>query len=94
MQNKEVTAMDMVLISIPVDMIVEIGIEDNSVIEIYTDEDKIIIQKAVDTSNYKCDGQCDNCPLNECGCPYNKRTENLCSDCRDKIKKRGQVNHD
>lgn len=58
MQDKKVTATEMVMISVPLDMIVEAGIEDDSVIEIFTDEDRIIIRKAVDLSDFECDGNC------------------------------------
>ena len=96
MQDKKVTAIDMVMISIPTDMIVEAGIEDNSVIEMYVDGDEIVIRKAVDTSDYECDGNCEDCPLDEHGCPFDtlKEEQCLCPDCRAKLKKRGKKRHD
>lgn len=96
MQDKKVTAIDMVLISVPTDMIVEVGIEDNSVIETYVDGDKIVIRKAVDTSDFECDGHCEDCPLDEHGCPFDDLNEEqcLCPDCRAKLKKRGKKKHD
>lgn len=96
MQDKKVTAVDSVLISVPIDMIVEIGLEDNSVIETYVDGDKIIIRKAVDFSNFECDGDCADCPLDDEGCPFDNLSEEqcLCPDCRAKLKKRGKKRHD
>ena len=76
MQDKKVTATEMVMISVPLDMIVEAGIEDDSVIEIFTDEDRIIIRKAVDLSDFECDGNCADCPLDEKGCPFDELKKN------------------
>lgn len=96
MQDKKVTATEMVMISVPLDMLMEAGIEDDSVIEIFTDEDRIIIRKAVDLSDFECDGNCADCPLDDRGCPFDELKEEqcLCPDCRAKLKKRGKKRHD
>ena len=52
MQDKKVTANDHVLISIPIDMLVDIGVTENSIIEIYVNDDKIIIRQAIDLTNF------------------------------------------
>ncbi len=76
MQDKKVTANDHVLISIPIDMLVDIGVTENSIIEIYVNDDKIIIRQAIDLTNFICKGNCDDgCPLDEHGCPFEKRGE-------------------
>ncbi len=92
MQNKKIIANEHVLLSIPLDMLITAGIEENSVIEIYVDNDKLIIRQAIDLSDFECEGDCDNCPLDEHGCPFEERQvkDTLCPECRAKLIKRGE----
>ena len=73
MQNKKVD--EFVLISVPKEMLEDAGIVDDSVLQIYADGNKLVIEKLIDTGEIVCDGDCDNCPVNETDCDGN------CDDC-------------
>lgn len=65
MQGKKVT--DYLLLSIPLDMLEEAGIREESVIQMSAAGGKILI-KAVsheDAENFVCDGDCESCPCSE-----------------------------
>ena len=73
MQNKKVD--EFVLISIPKEVLEDAGIVDGSVLQIYADGNKLVIEKLIDTGEIVCDGDCDNCPVNENECDGN------CEEC-------------
>mgnify|MGYP001087168008 FL=1 len=73
MQNKKVD--EFVLISVPKEALEDAGIVDGSVLQIYADGDKLVIEKLIDTGEIVCDGDCDNCPVNETECDGN------CEEC-------------
>ena len=73
MQNKKVD--ELVLISVPKEALEDAGIVDGSVLQIYADGDKLVIEKLIDTGEIVCDGDCDNCPVNETECDGN------CEEC-------------
>ncbi len=73
MQNKKVD--EFVLISIPKEVLEDAGIVDGSVLQIYADGNKLVIEKLIDTGEIVCDGDCDNCPVNETECDGN------CEEC-------------
>ena len=73
MQNKKVD--EFVLISVPKEMLEDAGIVDDSVLQIYANGNKLVIEKLIDTGEIVCDGDCDNCPVNETDCDGN------CDDC-------------
>ena len=65
MQGKKVT--DYLLLSIPLDMLEEAGISEESVIQMSAVSGKILI-KAVsrdDAEDFVCDGDCESCPCSE-----------------------------
>lgn len=66
MQNKKVD--EFVLISVPKDVLEDAGIVDGSVLQIYADGNRLIIEKLIDTGEIVCDGDCDNCPVNATEC--------------------------
>ena len=70
MQNKKVD--EFVLISIPKEVLEDAGIVDGSVLQIYADGNKLVIEKLIDTGEIVCDGDCDNCPVNETECDGNR----------------------
>ncbi len=69
MQNKKVD--EFVLISVPKEALEDAGIVDGSVLQIYLDGNKLVIEKLIDTGEIVCDGDCDNCPVNETECDEN-----------------------
>lgn len=73
MQNKKVD--EFVLISVPKEVLEDAGIVDGSVLQIYVDGNKLVIEKLIDTGEIVCDGDCDNCPVNETEC------DGKCEEC-------------
>lgn len=73
MQNKKVDGF--VLISVSKEALEDAGIVDGSVLQIYVDGNKLVIEKLIDTGEIVCDGDCDNCPVNETECDGN------CEEC-------------
>lgn len=73
MQNKKVD--EFVLISVPKEALEDAGIVDGSVLQIYADENRLVIERLTDTGEIVCDGDCDNCPVNETECDGN------CEEC-------------
>lgn len=69
MQNKKVN--EFVLISVPKEALEDAGIVDGSVLQIYADGNKLVIEKLIDTGEIVCDGDCDNCLVNETECDAN-----------------------
>ena len=73
MQNKKVD--EFVLISVPKDVLEDADIVDGSVLQIYADGNRLVIERLTDTGEVVCDGDCDNCPVNETECDGN------CEEC-------------
>ena len=69
MQNKEVD--EFVLISVPKEVLEDAGIVDGSVLQIYADGNRLVIERLTDTGEVVCDGDCDNCLVNETECDGN-----------------------
>ena len=73
MQNKKVD--EFVLISVPKEVLEDAGIVDGSVLQIYADGNRLVIERLTGTGEVVCDGDCDNCPVNETECDGN------CEEC-------------
>ncbi len=73
MQDKKIE--EFVLITVPKELSEEIGITENSVLQIYADGNKLVIERLTDTGEIVCGGDCENCPINETDCDGN------CGDC-------------
>jgi hypothetical protein len=73
MQNKKVD--EFVLISVPKEALEDAGIVDGSVLQIYADGNRLVIERLTDTGEVVCDGDCDSCPVNETECDGN------CEEC-------------
>ena len=73
MQDKKIE--EFVLITVPKELSEEIGITENSVLQIYADGNKLVIERLTDTGEIVCGGDCENCPINETDCDVN------CEDC-------------
>ena len=68
MQGKKVN--EYLLLSIPLDMLEEAGIREESVIQMSAAGGKILIEAVSrdDTEDFVCDGDCESCPLNTTDC--------------------------
>ena len=73
MRNKKVD--EFVLISVPKEALEDADIVDGSVLQIYADGNRLVIERLTDTGEVVCDGDCDNCPVNETECDEN------CEEC-------------
>ena len=73
MQNKKVN--EFTLISVPKEALEDAGIVDGSVLQIYADGNRLVIERLTDTGEIICDGDCENCPVTETECDGN------CEEC-------------
>ena len=73
MQNKKVN--EFTLIRVPKEALEDAGIVDGSVLQIYTDGNRLVIERLTDTGEIVCDGDCENCPVNKTECDEN------CEEC-------------
>lgn len=64
MQNPKLS-IDCVLLSVPVELFVEAGITDGDLVQLTAEEGRIVITAEPDTTNYVCDGICEDCPINK-----------------------------
>ena len=75
MQNKEIDLMQFSMLSVPVQMLEELGVYEGGVFQFYVSDGKLIIEPVDDTGDYVCDGDCGRCPLGAVDCNGD------CSDC-------------
>ena len=81
MRNTEMSTDKYVLFSIPLEMLEEAGIGEESVAQISAGNGKIIIETAEDTEDFVCDGDCENCPVSETDCDGNCESCPCCDRC-------------
>ncbi|HCA30204.1 MAG TPA: hypothetical protein DEP23_11875 [Ruminococcaceae bacterium] len=67
MQNTTVKSDGMVLLPVPLDLLDDIGLDPMDVIQMSAVDGKLVIEKVVD-DDFKCDGNCENCPFFEIDC--------------------------
>ena len=69
-----VAAQPHVFITMPIEALVEAGIAPTDVVEIYAEDDKVIIQKLQpdDAESFVCDEDCVNCPFQIIDCAHEK----------------------
>lgn len=63
-----ISAQPHVFISMPIGALADAGIGPDDVIEIYVDDNKVIIQKAEPDEAIICDEDCEHCPLRLLDC--------------------------
>ena len=68
MQNKKLNGQEYVLFSIPIDMIEEADIGEESVIRISAGKGQIIIEVAKGNDSSICIGICEECPIDKTDC--------------------------
>lgn len=71
MQDKGFMTSEYVLFSVPIEMLEEAGIGEESIIQMRAGKGRIIIDTVTDTSDFVCDGDCENCPISEIDCDEN-----------------------
>lgn len=72
MRKKEET-MEVVMLCVPTEMLKEAGIREGAVLEMYVEENAIIIRSGNDFADFVCDKDCTGCPLSGSSCE-NKET--------------------
>ena len=75
MQNTKMNSGEYVLFSIPVEMLEEAGIDEESIFQMSAGNGKIIINTVKNTEDFICDGDCKHCPMSEFDCEGN------CENC-------------
>lgn len=60
MQDKKIE--EFVLITVPKETLEDAGITASSVLQIYADGNKLVIERLTDTGEIVCDGNCEECP--------------------------------
>lgn len=65
MRKKEET-MEVVMLCVPTEMLREAGIREESVLEMYVEENAVILRSGNDFADFVCDKDCTGCPLS-CG---------------------------
>lgn len=68
MQIVTIAAEPYVFITMPVGALADAGIRPDDIIEIFVEDDKVILQKAQFGENIVCDEDCDHCPLRLLDC--------------------------
>lgn len=81
MQNTIITGGEYVLFSVPVDILSEAGIGEESVIQMSAGNGKIIINTVKDTEDFICDNDCEACPLSETDCDGECESCPCCDSC-------------
>lgn len=74
MQNEKITT-ESVLFSIPRELMIAAGLKEGMLLQMTAEAGKLVIEQVEDTSDYVCDGDCDNCPINATDCDGN------CENC-------------
>lgn len=74
MQTTKMNTGEYVLFSVPVEMLEEAGINEESVVQMSAGSGKIIIN-TVNQEDFPCDGDCKHCPMSEIDCEGN------CENC-------------
>ena len=67
MQDQKVTQ-QYAFLSVPVEALEDAGISGGSLLEIPADEYKLIIRPVIDTDDFVCDADCENCPVTSTAC--------------------------
>lgn len=83
MQDKGFMTNEYVLFSVPVEMLDEAGICQESVIQISAGNGRIIINSVKDAGDFICDGGCEDCPMSEIDCDGDCENCPCFADCDD-----------
>lgn len=84
MQNSKMNTAEYILFSVPVEMLEEAGIGEESVVQMSAGNGKIIINTVKNTEDFVCDGNCKHCPLSEINCDGNCEHCPCCNGCEER----------
>lgn len=56
---------EFVLLSVPLELITEAKLDTNGILQMSTEEGRIIIENPEDVGDFICDGDCEYCPCSE-----------------------------
>ena len=87
MQDKK---LNYVLLSVPLEALEDAGIRPGSLLEITAEEKKVCIRAVADLSDFVCDGDCENRPVNELDCAGNSGGCPCTDKCADAEVGRGE----
>ena len=68
MQAKKVKNGNFIFFALPVEAMEASGIGEGDLLQISATKGKILIEAVTDVENVVCDGDCENCPINEKDC--------------------------
>ena len=73
MEDKKVEREEFAMMSIPIEMLEEIGIYQDGIyqdeiIQFYVSNGKLIIEPIDETEDYQCNGKCEGCPIGALDC--------------------------
>lgn len=80
MQDRQVEEM-LVPVPIPSQVLAEAEIGEGDMLQITAEKGKITIEKATDISDFVCDEDCENCPVNETDCDGDCESCPCCKKC-------------
>jgi len=66
--RKRIMKTEMVLLSVPADMLLEAGIFEGDPMQMYVEGSRLIIENLDDTDDFVCDRSCNDCPWGETDC--------------------------
>lgn len=68
MQNKEIEPMQLAMLSVPINMLEEVGVCEGGVFQFYVSDGRLIIEPVDDEGDFVCDGDCEHCPISAMDC--------------------------
>ncbi len=74
MQNKKMNQ-EYVLLAVPANLLIQAGIFEGDSIAMHTEGNKLIVENYDEDEEYICNGDCENCPMEDMDC------DGECDDC-------------
>ena len=73
--QKGIMKTEMILLSVPADMLLEAGIHKGDPMQMYVEGRRLIIENLDDINDFICDNDCQRCPINKMDC------DGVCPKC-------------
>lgn len=73
----------MAMLSVPIELLSEAGIDLDGILEMFADGHNIIIRNADDPGGFVCNGDCESCPMSEIDCTSDCESCPCKADCDD-----------
>ena len=80
MQDKKMKT-EIVMLAVPAELLLEVGICEGDPMQIYAEDGRLVIENLNDPGEVVCDGDCENCPINEIDCDGNCAACPCCEGC-------------